>query len=140
MRNITLRKRVLVMAVAATLMASVVGGTVAWAKVGDNATDANQEVELTVGDSWTVTLESNPTTGFQWQLVSNTDEAVLELADHKYEPSEDALAGVCGAGGKEVRTFKALKKGKSTITLEYSQPWEGGTKAAETFVMTVVVS
>jgi len=84
-------------------------------------------------------LEANHTTGFQWQLANNSDGAVLELADYEYEPSEAALAGIYGAGGQEVWTFKALKTGKSTITLEYSQPWEGGMKAAKTFVLTVVV-
>ena len=148
-------KRILVVAAMLVLMAGVVGGTLAWAKASDNATEAplpihgkgiravdasysGQEVELAVGWSLTVTLESNPSTGFQWQLASNMGEAVLELADHEYEPSE-APAGFCGAGGQEVRTFKALQKGKSTITMEYSQPWEGGTKAAETFVVNVVV-
>jgi len=44
-----------------------------------------------------------------------------------------------GAGGEEVWTFKALKAGTSKISMEYSQSWEGGMKAAETFALTVVV-
>ncbi|MCD6567992.1 MAG: protease inhibitor I42 family protein [Dehalococcoidia bacterium] len=44
-----------------------------------------------------------------------------------------------GAPGKEVWTFEALEKGSSTISMEYSQPWEGGEKAAQTFSLTVVV-
>ena len=123
---------------AAILMAVVVGSMVAWAEVKDNPSDGNRGVELAIGHPWTVTLDSNPTTGFRWQLVSSTDEAVLELEDHVYEPSE-APAGFCGAGGKELWTFRALKRGKSTITLEYSRPWESSPKPAGTFVITVVV-
>jgi hypothetical protein len=33
----------------------------------------------------------------------------------------------------------ALKKGTSTITLDYSQPSEGGEKAKWTYTLTVVV-
>jgi len=44
-----------------------------------------------------------------------------------------------GAPGKEVWTFKALKKGTTKIAMEYSQPWEGGEKGGWTFNLTVVV-
>ena len=45
-----------------------------------------------------------------------------------------------GAGGVENWTFKALAKGETTISMEYSRPWEGGEKAAQTFELTVVVN
>jgi inhibitor of cysteine peptidase len=61
----------------------------------------------------------------------------LQKVDQKYEPP--AEGSMVGAPGKEIWTFKALKKGQSSISMEYSQPWEGGTKAAETFQLTVVV-
>ena len=38
-----------------------------------------------------------------------------------------------GTGGQQVWTFKAVNKDVSTIPMEYSRPWEGGEKAAETF-------
>jgi predicted secreted protein len=40
----------------------------------------------------------------------------------------------------EFWTFKALMKGTSTISMEYSQPWDGGTKKAQTFSLTVTVN
>lgn len=87
----------------------------------------------------TVTLPSNPaSTGFEWELTGISDETVLEQADHQFVPPEDT--GMVGAPGKEIWTFKALSEGNSTITMEYSQPWVNGTKAAETFNMTVSVS
>ena len=101
----------------------------------------SKQVEVAVGDPLTVTLESNWTTGFKWELTELTDQTVLELVESKYELSKEARQDppVPGAGGKEIWEFKALKEGKSTISMEYSQPWEGGTKAAWTFVLTVVV-
>jgi len=44
-----------------------------------------------------------------------------------------------GAGGKEVWTFIALKAGTTTLSMEYSQPWEGGQKGANSFNVTIVV-
>jgi len=138
------------------LMASVIGGTTAWAVLGPPPPEQEQlqdqaepdfpqevidggEVELAIGDSWTVTLESNPTTGFQWALIENSDQTLLQEAGHKYVPYENTDPPLPGVGGKELWTFKALQKGETTITMEYSQLWEGGMKAAKTFVLTVVI-
>ena len=112
---------------------------------------AGEEVEVAVGGSLIVHLKSDPATGFKWELVTITDETVLVEVDHNYVgPEAEAPEG---AGGKEEPvappepvppkeewwTFKALKQGESIISMEYSQPWEGGTKAARTFVLTVIV-
>jgi len=97
----------------------------------------SKEVEVAVDGSLTVTLGSNQTTGFKWELAEITDESVLEYVDDEYVPPEDT--GVVGAGGKEVWTFKAVGKGTTELSLEYSQSWEGGEKAEWTFVLTVVV-
>ena len=106
-------------------------------QVSVDASYSGQQVEVAAGGSVTVTLESNASTGFQWELVSISDEAVLEKVANTYEAPEDT--GMVGAPGKEIWTFTALKQGTSTISMEYSQPWENGTKAAETFDLTVVV-
>jgi len=97
----------------------------------------SKEVEVAADGSLTVTLGSNQTTGFKWELAEITDESVLEYVDDEYVPPEDT--GVVGAGGKEVWTFTALKKGTTEVSMEYGRPWEGGEKAEWTFVLTVVV-
>ena len=94
-------------------------------------------VRLRIGGRLTVILYSNRSTGFSWsELAQISDQTVLMQIDHKCLPPTSDLAG---AGGQEVWTFKTLKEGSSTIYLEYSQPWEGGIKAAWTFHLTVVV-
>jgi len=101
----------------------------------------SQEVQVAVGDSFTVTLCSNPTTGFEWESAKIADQTVLQQVDHKFVPPQDIgdRPPPPGSPGQEVWTFTALKEGKSTISMEYSRPWEGGEKAAWTFVLTVVV-
>ena len=107
-------------------------------EVSVDASYSGKEVELGVGGPLLVTLESNPgSTGFEWELAEISDETVLQKVDQRYEPQGEG--GMVGAPGKEIWTFKGLKKGETNISMEYSQPWEGGTKAAETFELTVVV-
>lgn len=100
-------------------------------------TSSSKEVTLADGGTLTVILESNITTGYSWnENASIGDKTVMQRTDHKYQPP---ATPVPGAGGKEVWTFKALKAGKSTISLEYSRPFEPNTAPAKTFTLTVTV-
>jgi inhibitor of cysteine peptidase len=96
---------------------------------------SGKQVELSVGQSLVVTLVSNASTGYSWSLAQNSDETVLNNTGNKYVAPQTTLVG---AGGKEEWTFKALKKGNSTISMGYSRPWES-TLPAKTFDLTVVV-
>ncbi len=98
----------------------------------------SKAVEVAAGDSFTVTLCFNPTTGFIWSEQGQIgDQAVLQQTDHKFVAPEGTE--VVGAAGKEVWTFKAVKKGETTVSMEYGRPWEGGERGTWTFTLTVVV-
>jgi inhibitor of cysteine peptidase len=105
-------------------------------QVSADVSSSGKQIEIAAGGSFTITLDSNATTGYSWELKGISDTAVLEKADNKYEAP---ASGLMGAGGKEVWTFEAMKAGTSTLTMEYSQPWAGGQKSANTFSLTVVV-
>ena len=88
-----------------------------------------------VGDKIRVNLCSNPTTGFEW-AYQMSNEGVLQEEDHDFEESDgDAL----GAAGIELWTFEAIEKGTTEVSMEYSQPWEGGLKAEWTYTITITV-
>ena len=71
----------------------------------------------------TVTLGSNPTTGYQWsENAEISDESVVRQVSHKF--IGPGIEKPPGTPGKEVFTFEALKKGTTTILLEYSRPWK----------------
>jgi len=107
-------------------------------QVSVDASYSSQQVEIAVGGSVIVTLESNGSTGFQWSEPAEiSDETVLDQVGHGFEAPEDR--GMVGAPGKEIWTFTALKKGTSTISMEHSRPRGSCTKAAETFDLTIVV-
>ncbi len=104
----------------------------------DEQNHISKTVEVAAGDSFTVTLCSNPTTGFSWsEQAQISDQTILQQTDHKFVAPEGTE--VVGAAGKEVWTFKAVKKGDTTVSMEYSRPWEGGEKGTWTFNLTVVV-
>ena len=98
---------------------------------GGNVTE---EVEI---DGWSdfliLSLCSNPTTGFNWELIEVTDPEVLVYVGDEYVAPE--AEGVVGTAGKEVWTFNVLKAGSSNITMQYSRPWEGGEEAEWTFAL-----
>lgn len=103
-----------------------------------NQNHISREVTVNAGDSFTLTLGSNPTTGFTWpESAQIGDQTVLQQTAHEFIPPGEE--GVVGAPGKEVWTLKALKKGTTEVSMEYSRPWEGGEKGVWTFTLTVVV-
>jgi inhibitor of cysteine peptidase len=98
-----------------------------------------QTIEVSAGWLVTITLESNATTGFKWELSEPVDEGMLALIKSEYIPNSETSQDepVAGAGGTEVWTFETLAPGDTTISMAYSRPWEGGEKGAKTFTLTI---
>jgi predicted secreted protein len=97
------------------------------------------EVALEVGDNLIVTLDSNATTGYSWNLSSVSDTAVIQKVSDEYITPEPTEPPVVGQGGQEVWTFEALTAGTAAISMIYIQPWETEAEPAETFDITVTV-
>lgn len=101
----------------------------------ENPTSLSDDYNIEVGDKITIKLCSNATTGFQWDYEITGDTAVKE-EDHDFEEPDGDIAG---APGTEVWTFEGTEKGTAVISMEYSQPWEGGMKKEWTYQMTIKV-
>jgi inhibitor of cysteine peptidase len=99
----------------------------------------SRDADIPVGAALQVILCSNPSTGFQWEEARISDPAVLEELSHEFVSPESKPPPPPGTPGQDVWTFKALKAGESTISVDYSRPWEGGEKGEWTFVLNVVV-
>ena len=119
------------------LLVAVVAICLAVGCVGEIKTysDSGQTITISANQEFIIALGSNPTTGYSWQ--ESYDEAVLELAKKTYEPGEKAKQGAVGAGGVEYFRFKALKTGKTEITLVYKRPWEEETVDQKVFTVTI---
>jgi predicted secreted protein len=86
-------------------------------------------IETKAGDTFTIPLEANHTTGYSWRLAQTPDPAILKQLGEKYE--EDNSGGV-GVGGVETWTFQAMAKGATTLVFEYARPFEKNVPPAKT--------
>jgi len=96
-------------------------------------TDPSVPIVVEKGQTFTIVLESNPSTGYQWKLGKELDEKILVLESTEYEEPKSELLG---KPGEERWTFKAQGLGRTEIVLNYVRPWEeaAGAEAAETEV------
>ena len=103
-------------------------------------TDSSSTIQAKVGENFAISLDSNATTGYEWQLAEELDESIVEqVGDPQYIMEEGAEERV-GAGGTEVWTFKGTGKGETTIKFEYVRSWEDEEEPAETKEFKVEVS
>ena len=89
------------------------------------------------GRQFSITLDSNPTTGYQWQLAKPVTGTCVALVTNQFVRSKSKLAG---APGKDVWKFKALRPGETVIELQYVRPWEKPAQPAQKTNFAVVVS
>jgi inhibitor of cysteine peptidase len=98
--------------------------------------DNGRIVTLAVGQSFTVTLKENPTTGYQWKMVVGPG---LRQVSDKYTPDAQPSSGppLAGAGGTYSWVLKAATAGTRTLTGIYARPWVP--KNSADFSLTIVV-
>ena len=104
---------------------------------GVHLTDADngKQVAVKSGDVIDVTLESNPTTGFSWQLTEMDNAILKQVGEVEFESDG---RNIPGAGGTETFRFEALSTGEVALTLWYMRPWES-VQPLEIFTIQVVV-
>lgn len=93
-----------------------------------------QTIEARKDESFFITLEANPTTGYGWQADFDAD--YIELINQEYVPDSTELIG---SGGNEAFEFRALKSGQAEITLVYLRSWEEEEQPIEQKVYTIII-
>ena len=96
--------------------------------------DNGTQVNIAVGEQFSVVLESNPTTGYRWE-IGEIDRMVLKQLSAEYDADAPQLAG---SGGAEIFTFEAIGTGETSLTLVYRRSWED-VDPVETFSVQIVV-
>lgn len=118
--------------------ATIESGDAALDAVALGAEDDGSQVELAAGQVLEVTLESNPTTGYGWE-VSEVDGAVLaQEGEAQFQEAPTEGEQVVGAGGVQTFRFTA-SPGETTLTLVYRRSWEKDVDPLETFTVQVTV-
>jgi inhibitor of cysteine peptidase len=94
-------------------------------------------LRLSTGQTLVLTLPSNPTTGFRWQLKDSAPGVLKSLGPEVYSTPEDA--GLVGGAGQSTWRFQASQAGQGRLLLTYQRPWEVEVAPAQTFDCQVAV-
>jgi C1A family cysteine protease/predicted secreted protein len=114
-----------------------------------SAKDDSRQIELNEGQVLVISLESNPSTGYMWE-VEEADERILhQTGKAEFEPelpapmesatiaAQAARTRLLGAPSKQILRFEAVAAGQTTLRLVYRRPWEQDVKPARTFSLQV---
>ena len=96
----------------------------------------NATLSVKTNEQFYITLTSNPSTGYAWQVASVSNPDMVRFLDSQYIRPESELVG---APGKQVLTFNALQEGSATLQLEYVRPWKTDVPPVSIYVAEVVV-
>jgi predicted secreted protein len=103
--------------------------------VNSSVENKMHEVEnITVNKSkeFTISLESNPTTGYQWIPIFNS--SIINLISHNFQPSTTKLIG---SSVKEIFKFKAINYGTQSLKMIYKRSWEKEPSKERLFVINI---
>jgi inhibitor of cysteine peptidase len=98
--------------------------------------DKGDAVTMNVGQTIQVTLPTDPSTGYEWLLVSEGSPVLEFLMPSSFEQQGDNP----GAGGLETFTFVGLQPGETWISMIYHRTFEPEIPAVQTFELQVLVS
>jgi inhibitor of cysteine peptidase len=96
-------------------------------------------VSLSTGDTLTIDLEGNPTTGYLWVFGAPFDSSLLLMTAESYT-KPDLAKGKTGAPVRKIMTFKAMAPGRTGLKLDYRRPWERSEKPIKTFEILVNIT
>lgn len=106
---------------------------------GTSLTNADNGKQITAktGETLTLALDSNPTTGYSWQVLEINNTILVQQGDPEYKQAS-GTEGLVGSGGTETFRFNAAGAGTTTLKLGYMRPWES-VPPIETFTVQVIV-
>lgn len=97
---------------------------------------AQTQMQVSKGEKFTLTLDSNPSTGYHWQFAKPLDDTKVKLLGSTFKGPAVQRPGT---GGKELWDFEALESGTITISMNYVRPWEKGVPPAKTASFTITI-
>lgn len=101
------------------------------------ARTASAPLTLTVGDSSTVSLEENITTGYSWRYdaAASRDAACITITDlgHAARAGDPAV----GAGGLRRWKLVGAGRGRAELRFLYQRPWEQTPAREHTIIVDV---
>ncbi|MGB7848998.1 MAG: protease inhibitor I42 family protein [Candidatus Acidiferrum sp.] len=96
--------------------------------------DESTHICLYPGDTLTIKLVSNPTTGFTWTNPESPTNLALLSSKSTRDPADPV-----GAPGFQVFSFNATAPGESVLVLKYLRPFEKNTPPAKMFHLFITI-
>lgn len=81
-------------------------------EVNVDANDNGSQIELEQGQILVITLESNPSTGYRWEVVEFEEPVLQQMREAVLESSDPKVPPPPGTGGTETFRFEAISAGK----------------------------
>lgn len=97
--------------------------------------DNGKSVDLRVGETLTVRLPENASTGYRW-APDQVDEDLLDLA----AADPDYPSAAVGSGGEVTFTVRAKRAGTADLAFKNWRHWEGDPSVVERFRVRIEVS
>lgn len=89
-------------------------------------------LRLTRDQVLVLTLPSDPTSGFRWEVREGAVNVLRSLGPEVYAAGEDD-EGLVDGGGHSTWRFKATEAGEGHLMLISRRPWETGVAPADMF-------
>ncbi len=93
-------------------------------------------IELSTGDRFFVTLEGNVTTGYTWEISDSAGGLVRQFGQIEAKPVSNAI----GAPSVQIINFEAMYGGEGDLKMIYHRPWEQNVAPAKTFTVHITVN
>ena len=87
-------------------------------------TETSKPIKTAAGRQFTIEIESNPTTGYQWCPVFSEAKVRLIRHDGPRVESKPGSRTPVGAGGVDLFVFEALAEGETSIQMTLKRVWE----------------
>lgn len=100
--------------------------------------DNGSRVEANMGQVVVISLESNPSTGYRWEVLEIDESILQQVGEVEFAPADQREPPPLGVGGVEVFRFKIVKTGQANLELVYYRPWEEGVEPLERYAIQVV--
>jgi len=97
-----------------------------------------RQIELTNGQTFNVTLETNPSTGYSWEVVELNNSIIQKIGEAVSEPNitQKNMVGV-----PVMHTFQleVINTGQTTLKIVYHRKWEKDVAPVNTFSIELFV-
>jgi predicted secreted protein len=91
--------------------------------------DRDDRVKVAGGDSFTIELKANWSTGYHWKWTNRDEVTIADTTGLEYIEDDP---GQGGTAGTEIWSFRAMNKGEERLEFVYQPPGATGNEGEDT--------